>query len=335
MLHVTNGDSAAQSLRQAGLPGTVIAWRDVLHEGPVPEGLAPDELRAVRARYIAEMGWGAYDDVLADMAARDQTLEDAVAQDEVVLWFEHDLYDQLQLIQILDRVAERDAAATRLSLVCIGDYPVEPRFIGLGQLSPQQLAGLFPDRQAVSPDELALGRAAWAAFRGPDPTAIERLLATGATALPYLAGALTRHLEQFPATGDGLSRTERLALAAVAGGTRNPLGVFAATQDREERPFLGDATFWAHLRGLTAEPHPLLAVAGGGTFTLPGATASGADFAAQELALTESGGAVLAGEADWVALHGIDRWLGGVHLQGSEAAWRWDGAGQRLVARNG
>jgi hypothetical protein len=25
-----------------------------------------------------------------------------------------------------------------------------------------------------------------------------------------------------------------------------------------------------------------------------------------------------------VALNGIDRWVGGVHLQGRDAPWRWD-----------
>ena len=42
------------------------------------------------------------------------------------------------------------------------------------------------------------------------------------------------------------------------------------------------------------------------------------------LELTPSGRAALAGEADHVALNGIDRWIGGVHLSGPEAAWRWD-----------
>jgi hypothetical protein len=42
------------------------------------------------------------------------------------------------------------------------------------------------------------------------------------------------------------------------------------------------------------------------------------------LAITQAGRAVLAGEADVVKLNGIDRWLGGVHLIGAEAAWRWD-----------
>ena len=52
MLHVTNGDSVVETMRQAHVVGDVVAWRDVLHEGPVP-ALDPAELRAVRARFLA------------------------------------------------------------------------------------------------------------------------------------------------------------------------------------------------------------------------------------------------------------------------------------------
>jgi hypothetical protein len=40
---------------------------------------------------------------------------------------------------------------------------------------------------------------------------------------------------------------------------------------------------------------------------------------------------VLAGEADFVTVHGIDRWIGGVHLHGRDVPWRWDEGTQRLV----
>ena len=33
---------------------------------------------------------------------------------------------------------------------------------------------------------------------------------------------------------------------------------------------------------------------------------------------------IIDGRDDWVRIRGIDRWLGGIHLQGVEAAWRWD-----------
>lgn len=329
-LHVTNGDAAAEPLRRAGLGGEVLPWRDLLHEGPVPAGLDPAGLNRERARFLAERSRAEPDDVLRELEARDRTLAGAAAgRGEVVLWFEHDLYDQLQLLQVLDLIADAEAARGRVSLVCIGAFPgVEP-FHGLGQLSPEQLASLHPARAPVTDAQWALARAAWAAFRAPDPAEIERVVAGDTDALPFLRGALLRHLEQFPAVGDGLSRTERQLLEAVAAGAARPGELFLADQAREERVFMGDTTLWGYVAGLAGGPAPLLRVAGGGPFRLP--DRDGAGFREQRLELTERGRAVLRGEADRLASGDVDRWLGGVHLRGAATPWRWDREARRLV----
>ena len=52
--------------------------------------------------------------------------------------------------------------------------------------------------------------------------------------------------------------------------------------------------------------------------------------------LTEKGQNALGGQADWIKINsGIDRWLGGVHLQGQEATWRWDMQREMLVQIQG
>ncbi|HEV2735796.1 MAG TPA: hypothetical protein VGV85_13200, partial [Longimicrobiaceae bacterium] len=187
----------------------------------------------------------------------------------------------------------------------------------------------------VADAQWALARAAWAAFRAPDPAEVERVLAGDTGALPFLRGALLRHLEQFPAADDGLARTERQLLEAVAAGAAAPRELFLADQAREERVFMGDATLWGYVRGLADGPRPLLRVAGGGPFRLPGRDGGDAGFGEQRLELTERGRAVLRGEADALAHGGADRWLGGVHLRGGAAPWRWDRRARGLVRTDG
>lgn len=324
MLHITNGDSAADLIKDAVFSGQILAWRDVLHEGPVPSGLSLSQLSELRAEFIAAQGWGAFHTVKASFAERDETLERFREHDEVVLWFEHDLYDQLQLIQILSWFHGRERGATRLSLICIGDYPGIHPFHGLGQLNPDQVASLFPVRRAVVPKEMKTSYLAWQAFTAPDPTEIERLLTTNLTALPYLRNALLRHLQQFPSTANGLSRTEQQILNAVFANQQTPGEIFLYDQSQEENVFMGDWTLWCYVKNLCEGNEPLLIVEKGTPFFLPLDTAT-PEFRAQRLALTEAGLAVLAGEADHLKLNGIDRWLGGVRLQYPEAVWRWDG----------
>lgn len=318
MLHVTNGDSAARRLRQAGVEGEVLPWRDVLHEGPVPAGLTLDALRPVRARFIADAGWGEYDRVLGDFARRDAALAAFHTHDEVVLWFEHDLYDQLQLVQVLGWLGEQARGAVRVSLICGDEY--------LGPSAPRRLRERFARRAAVSDAAFDLARRAWDAFRDPDPLALVAFLSADLSVLPYLGAAFRRHLEEYPSVRDGLSRTQRQALEAVAAGhTRVRDAFVAAHHAREDRIFLGDAGFVLHLSWLSAGPAPLLRLREGGPVPLPGAAADCLD---RHVALTPMGRSVLDGSADFVEAAGIDRWLGGVHLVGRNV-WRWDGAALR------
>ena len=311
-LHITNGDSAAGTMRQAEIGGEIAITADVLHEGPTPGGMPPERWRKVRARYLAENGYDDYDSALALLTRWDHTLEGARSYDEVVLWFEHDLFDQLLLIRALDLLAGLDLGGTALSLVQSGQY--------LGHLTPQQMAALLPLRQPVGSDQKRLAREAWRAFCAPDPRRIAAFLERDTSPFPYLEGALLRHLEEFPAVANGLSRSERQILRALAEGAGTFEQVFRATQAMEDRIYMGDSSFQRILHELAASPRPLVRLE-------PGSSPR-----ALRISLTPTGREVLAGRDDWVRIRGIDRWLGGVHLHGPEAAWRWDESAGRLTA---
>jgi hypothetical protein len=300
VLHVTNGDSTTATMERAGIVGDLLPWRDVLHEGPVP-AVPPDELRRVRAEYLQTLGPDDAAEVEATLRARDERLAAAIADGEpVALWFEHDLYDQLQLIQILAGLPDRPE---HVELICIGTFPGRPKFAGLGELEPDELASLWPLRTAVTPEHVHLGRAAWNVLRGDDPRALARVAATPDERLPFLAPALRRLLEELPGSRDGLGRSERQLLEAVADGARSRVDAFCASMAAEEAPFMGDTIAFDRLEALTPE-----------------LVAAGNDH----LRLTADGEAVLTGRADRVALLGFDRWLGGLHVRAGGDLWRWD-----------
>jgi len=317
MLHVVTGDAAAHQLRASGVLGDILAWRDVLHDGPVPAGLDPEALADVRARWLADCGSGEYDELRDEFRQRDASLARAADHDEVVLWFEHDLFDQLHLIQLLDGFAAHPHA--RLSLVNVAEY--------LGMAGPERLARLFERRRGVRQEQLRLGCDAWAAFRASSPEPLEALLRGDTAALPFLRASLRRHLEEYPHVGSGLSRNERQILELSAEGLRRPPDIFRGAQALEDPVYLGDSSFWLYMAGLMQGERPLLAASGGA----PAPSHDSQEFLLAEVQVTDAGRDVLGGRADWLDLHPIDRWLGGVHLEGS-AAWRWDPGAGRIVS---
>src|SRR5260370_12940409 len=190
MLHITNGESVVQGFRQGSRPGTFLAWNDVLHDGPVPYAQTLDELTDRRARAFSGFGWGSADAIAASFAARNRALADFQRHEEVILWFEHDLYDQLQLMQLLDWFGAHDRGAVRLSLIQIDAFPGVVPFHGLGQLTGSQLAELFPTRRPVTPEQIVLGQQGWQAFRADNPSALAYLARRQLPQLPFFRAAL-------------------------------------------------------------------------------------------------------------------------------------------------
>jgi hypothetical protein len=329
-LHVTNGESAARGLRLTALGGAVLAWNDVLHEGPLPR-LPPAELRGRRAAFLSECGWGTGRTIAADLERRDRVFERALQERQrVVLWFEHDLVDQLQLLQILASYVAPRRDEARVELINVGEVEGRPDFRGLGELRPLELEGLWDRRRPLTAEPAELATRAWEAVCSPDPTAIETLLAGETEALPFLGAALRRLLEEFPDTASGLSRTERQLLEALADAPRTPIELLVDNGRREEAPFMGDAWLWLHLAGLARDPQALVVRDDGAPLGLPPPRGDGGSFAATRVRLTQTGERVLAGTADRIAITGIDRWIGGVHVHAGRS-WRWDRRRERLI----
>jgi hypothetical protein len=299
----------------------VVYWRDILHEGPVPE-VAPAELRPIRAGYLTGYEGVEHAEAMRQFTERDQALE-SNRDGEYVLWFEADLYDQLQITEILARLADLGVPAECITLICIGEHAGIARFGGLGELTAGQLREL-PHTNACARLTLAaleLATRAWAAFRAPTPEALGAIAAARLGELRFLGEAFDRLSREYPAARDGLSLTERRVLAAVADGAPDAGTAFTWAQARETRPYMGDSTCFAWMDRMAEGPHPLLRL------DPPGRPVQ----RETPVHLTDSGARVLAGQADQVALNGIDRWIGGVHLQGHHLPWRWDDGTETIV----
>jgi hypothetical protein len=317
ILNITNGDSAVDIMLQAKIPGIFLPWRDVLHDGPVPEGLSLQALSQLRAKFIAQRGWGDAEQIQKDFTERDNVLKNFEQYDRVILWFEHDLYDQLQLIQILDWFNFNNPQQLPLSIICTDQY--------LGTLSAQQLSSLFEFEIPVTQHHLDLSSKAWSAFRASTPLEWQALLETDTSPLPFLQGAIIRMLQEYPACENGLSRTARQALTIVGQNVTHPGQVFAASQQAEQRVFLGDSSFWEILNEMLASTPSLLKLAEGTEIKRP-------VIPNQKLSITAAGKAVLANELNWLDIFPTDRWIGGVHLT-QDALWCWNEAEGCVVAK--
>ena len=315
-LHVANGSSTTATIEAARIPGAVSIWADPLHDGPVPGGLTDAELLEVRARHLGGSDERSFSDTVAGLQAWRQVIVELDAYGELVLWYEHDLFCQLNLIQVLTWIDEHLPASKPVSLICIDSHPGHPAFKGLGELTPLELAPLFGDRHPVTEAQTALAAAAWRAFREPTPEPLDRLRRSDTSALPYLAAALTGLFREYPWTTDGLSRSERRLLQLIADGSPTLTDAFPYMDDGQRAYYMTGTALFDLAEALAASTPPLMTISPG-------------DALRRAAAVTPEGRGVLAGTLDRVALCGLDRWVGGVHLHRGNQ-WRWNEESQTV-----
>ena len=330
MLHIHNGDSTAGTLREFGFPGEHKAFHEVLMEGPAPGDLSLDDWLEIRARFLAE----AYElkvlNCKKDLREQEAWLLRFSEHDETILWFEHDLFCQINLIYLLDWFSKRSMGKSRVSLICVAEFPGVEDFRGLGQLTGEQLASLFDRRREVTDAELSLAVRAWAAYCSADPEEISRLIDRDTSAMPFLGHALRLHLMRFPSVRNGLGRVENTALEMISNGAIKFKSLFPVFAKAEPVYGMGDSQLWSALNHLGQAGDPLI------TISAPddhGPALRSNWYYDASFELTETGRAVLASERDFIEINGIDLWLGGVHLAAGEV-WRWDEDSGRLTQRS-
>ena len=319
ILHIHNGDASADVAKRSSIPGEHFAWREALIDGPAPAAANEQEWRRVRAQHLSEAYGVERAECESESIVQEEKLASFVDYQEVVLWFEHDLFCQVHLVYLLNWFANRVPGKTKLSLICIGSFPGKENFRGLGELSAAELSSLFPSRQPVRREQLDLATWAWAAYGSTDPRDLETLLQSDTRSLPFLGPAIRGHLRRFPSTANGLGRIENRGLQLVDSGLHNFADLFRRFGEVEPVYGLGDTQFWLSLRRLADANQPLLRI--NGNRPSPDAT----------IEITDLGKAVLRGEGDFVVLNGIEGWLGGVYLSGERNLWRWDDKSEAIV----
>ena len=307
ILNITNGSATISLMEQAGVKGEKLSWDDLLHEGPVPRELSLQALSKVRADFIVSAGYASDSQVQEKFSERDKRLTGCTNYQQVVLWFEHDLYDQLQLIQLLDWFNCQPSISVDLRLIQVDKH--------LGYHSPLEISLLENTSRPVDKEQLLLASEAWRALTSDSPRDLNQFLKGSLTALPNLKAALIRLVMEYPDSRNGLPFTETLILRCLQQGPLDPGGLFRAYTAIEEAQFMGDTTFWMRLNQMAFCEHPPIALQKISPIRVP-------VDAAQKIMITPYGNNALAAKVDWFDDNQLSKWVGGCHLS-PDNPWRW------------
>lgn len=254
-LHIRCGSDIQRTLPEAGFNGDFLEFSDPLCTGPVSYDYQPE----TRARYLFESSGQTLHrsdtEILAELKKSYQSLLSSQDNYEhMVLWFEHDTYDQFILIFILSQLL-RKGSPKHLWMVTTNQFPGSVKFRGLGQLPPEALRVLWQTRQSVSDKQLAEADQYWRAFTDSNPQIFHRLVSEmKQSSLPYFKNAADRQLLEMPLADTQLPLTQQITIEILSEGPLAAGKLFAILMnEKEPLPFLGDLMYWHILRQMEAQ----------------------------------------------------------------------------------
>lgn len=306
LINIHNGDVMLVSAKREGLPGEHMAFRESLVMGPVP---ATPDWQEARARFLSAAHREELLRASNSLFQQDQALTAAASQDEIVLWFEHDLFCLVHFVYLLQRFRDRN-----VSFVWCSD--------ALAMREEEDLKLLFDSRTAATPAVFETAALAWAAYVSPDPRALNDVLGAATGDLPFLRDGLRLHASRFPSTRNGLGSVENRFLKLISAGSTDFATLFPKFDDAPPRFGFGDTQVLYTLRYMASRAVPLI------TLTETDETPPKATFT-----ITPAGANVMNGSVDDLTVNDPDFWLGGAHLT-KEKVWRWDEArGEIILSR--
>ncbi len=328
-LHIRCGSDIRDGLAIAGFRGDYLSFAYPFVHGPAPSAEPVSNFIEIGARFLSSVSF-----VQTEAEARSRLtgefagLAAAADYDRICFWFEHDAYDQLCLVFLLDWFSKSTRRPRQVDLICVSDYPGFPNFHGLGQLPPDAFRVLWQSRQPVTVEQYGLGQAAWQALIQPGPRPLFDLATDGTPQLPTLAPAILRQLRELPALANGLGFTEQLALSILEReGSMTAGRLFGRyTNHYEPLVFMGDLGFYdLILCGLAAGPRPAITL---------GDLDGEEERWRREVRLTDTAKALLERRVSWLDIAPVHRWVGGVEIRSGAPVWCWDDGSERPTLRD-
>ena len=220
-IHILNGDSTLEIFKHAGLEGETLVWRDVLSDGPVNAAFGSDEFWTARESYMTqrfEIEAGKFNsDVIAPFKAFESSLAD---YKQVVLWFEYDLFCQINMLALISYLGEKVEPGTELALVCTGHIDGYEKLMGLGELPADLYKQVYDTRLKLGTREIQYAQDVYQTYTSTNVDDLYTFMIMPFHELPYLGAALEAHWKRFPSSDTGLSEIEEKMIELIKEGAK-------------------------------------------------------------------------------------------------------------------
>ena len=192
-VHIVNGDSTLEILQKSGLEGATIVWREMLCDGPVCEDVGSDKFWMQRYEFyrsklnVDKLSY--YDKVIKELVV----IEDLSNYNEVVLWFEYDLFCQINLLAACSYLLKYYRKDISYHLVCVGKQKNSNELLTLADYPFSEYPKLYEDKKKLSRNDLLFADECWKIYASGNQELLENFDFSSNGKFDYLNRAMKQH----------------------------------------------------------------------------------------------------------------------------------------------
>ncbi|GGG45632.1 hypothetical protein GCM10011414_14010 [Croceivirga lutea] len=211
LLHISNGDSFTSRLKKLPLHGDIITWREMLCEGKTLSTVGSESFWKTRFEFLNKNYKVSKSWFIEKTLKEYRSLCNHKQQDQIVLWFEYDLFCQINMLAVISWLKTHRRHA-EIYLVCSGNEDNSDKLYALNELSDDQVMGLYKNKKLLTQDDIEYADYVWQLYCSDNPIRLENLTDFSTYQFDYLSDAIQAHLKRFPTITNGLNAVENRAL---------------------------------------------------------------------------------------------------------------------------
>ena len=251
ILHITNGDSTTTYLKKIGFSGEFITWREMLCEGKTTTDVGSETFWKNRFDFL-KTAYKVNKQTFIEFTLKEyRNLCKKKEQNEIVLWFESDLFCQINMLAVLSWI-KRYRQGYQISLIGVEIDAKNHKNTGFSLLSEAQINSLYKNRVTLSQDDIEYADYIWQLYCSDSPLRLETVYKFNPMSpFQHLETAIEAHLKRFPSIENGLNFVENnIIKTANSYQFKSKKELIAKILREDEIYGFGDLQYENHLKNL-------------------------------------------------------------------------------------
>ncbi|SFS63693.1 DUF1835 domain-containing protein [Lutibacter maritimus] len=251
-IHVLNGDAILPIFQKSGIKGDIVICREMFCEGPILEQVASDDFWKQRyaffEKYFSIGKLEYFDKTIKEILK----IEDLAVYDEIVLWFEYDLFCQVNLLAMCSFLLQNYRKDVTYNLVCTGRVKGKTKLHSLSDFSSEEYVALYKNKVKLTKNNLIFADQAWKLYVQNNYKELSDFNFSKTGKFTYLQAAINQHLKRFPQE-NGFNEIENKILQIIASEALSSEKIVQKLlfwQNENTVYGFGDVQFFAYLKEL-------------------------------------------------------------------------------------